>query len=220
MSDNAIAQALWTAALKLAEDRPWREISLADIAEAAGLDLARAASVAGSKAELLVLFARHLDGEFLAGLARAPLEGEGHDRLFDSMLRRIEQLTPYKPALRSIARDSPEGPTDWLVMAGSTLTTQNWILEAAGLCQGGLQGDVQKLGLAAVYRDVLRVWLEDDDPGLARTMAALDRKLRSAADMTRRLSTPVAILGGLAKAVKSFRQMRRQERSASDTTAD
>ena len=29
-----------------------------------------------------------------------------------------------------------------------------------------------------VYASVFGVWLEDDDPGLARTMAALDRRLR------------------------------------------
>ena len=28
------------------------------------------------------------------------------------------------------------------------------------------------------YASVFGVWLEDDDPGLARTMAALDRRLR------------------------------------------
>ncbi|HEX2257777.1 MAG TPA: TetR/AcrR family transcriptional regulator, partial [Afifellaceae bacterium] len=35
-------------------------------------------------------------------------------------------------------------------------------------------------GLALVWARVMRVWLDDDDPGLARTMAALDRRLREA----------------------------------------
>ena len=33
-------------------------------------------------------------------------------------------------------------------------------------------------GLGLTYASVFRVWLQDDDPGLARTMAALDRRLR------------------------------------------
>ena len=33
-------------------------------------------------------------------------------------------------------------------------------------------------GLGLTYASVFRTWLEDDDPGLARTMAALDRRLR------------------------------------------
>ena len=33
-------------------------------------------------------------------------------------------------------------------------------------------------GLLAVYSAILPIWLNDDDPGMARTMAALDRRLR------------------------------------------
>ena len=33
-------------------------------------------------------------------------------------------------------------------------------------------------GLGMIYASVFGIWLEDDDPGLARTMAALDRRLR------------------------------------------
>jgi hypothetical protein len=32
-------------------------------------------------------------------------------------------------------------------------------------------------GLALLFASVLRTWTRDDDPGLARTMAALDRAL-------------------------------------------
>jgi hypothetical protein len=32
-------------------------------------------------------------------------------------------------------------------------------------------------GLALLFSSVLRTWVRDDDPGLARTMAALDRAL-------------------------------------------
>ena len=32
-------------------------------------------------------------------------------------------------------------------------------------------------GLAVLFASVLRAWVHDDDPGLARTMAALDRAL-------------------------------------------
>ena len=35
-------------------------------------------------------------------------------------------------------------------------------------------------GLALVWARVMRVWLDDEDPGLARTMAALDKRLREA----------------------------------------
>jgi hypothetical protein len=36
---------------------------------------------------------------------------------------------------------------------------------------------VRAQGLALLFASVLRTWVDDDDPGLARTMAALDRAL-------------------------------------------
>jgi hypothetical protein len=91
---------------------------------------------------------------------------------------------------------------------------------AVGADTPGLRGDLHRLGLAKIYRDILMIWLKDDDPGLAKTMAALDRKLRDAEAMARRLETPLAVLSGLARAARAFRQTRRQEKSASDATAD
>ena len=36
---------------------------------------------------------------------------------------------------------------------------------------------VRAQGLAVLFANVLRTWVEDDDAGLARTLAALDREL-------------------------------------------
>ena len=41
----------------------------------------------------------------------------------------------------------------------------------------GPRGMLRAQGLALLFGGVLRTWVEDDDPGLARTMAALDRAL-------------------------------------------
>jgi hypothetical protein len=52
------------------------------------------------------------------------------------------------------------------------------MVTAAGLRADAREGCLRIPELAAVYARVMPVWLEDDDPGLARTMAALDRRLR------------------------------------------
>jgi hypothetical protein len=52
-----------------------------------------------------------------------------------------------------------------------------WMLTAADISAAGPQGIMRGQGLALLYASVLRTWLDDDDPGLARTMAALDRAL-------------------------------------------
>ena len=38
---------------------------------------------------------------------------------------------------------------------------------------------VRAQGLALLFASVLRTWVDDDDPGQARTLAALDRALSS-----------------------------------------
>jgi hypothetical protein len=161
-----------------------------------------------------------MDGALLKSLETDSVEGGPHDRVFDVMLRRFELLAPHKAALRSIAAEPASGPQEWLNLLNSTLQSQNWILAAAGLEARGFRGDLQKLGLARIYADVLRVWLDDDDPGLARTMATLDRKLRDGETVMQRLETPIAVCNGVIRAFSSFRDMRTRQRPAPDATAD
>jgi hypothetical protein len=52
------------------------------------------------------------------------------------------------------------------------------MLQAAGIGTDGAVGALRVTGLAVTYAGVFRVWLDDDDPGHAKTMAALDRRLR------------------------------------------
>lgn len=211
---------MWSAALKLAAAGPWKDVTLQQIASEAGLSLAELAEFASSRAEVLRLFQRHNDREFLASLQDAPLEGSAHDRLFDAMLRRIELLEPHKQALRNIASHPANSPAEWMTLVGSAVETQNWLLLAAETGGQGITGELHRLGLAKIYSDVLKVWLSDNDPGLSRTMAALDRSLRDAEDLSRRIERPLSVISGLARAARSFRTERKRETSTSDTTAD
>ena len=61
------------------------------------------------------------------------------------------------------------------------------MLEAAGISSVGLAGSLRIKGLALVYLNALRVWLEDDSPDMARTMAAVDKGLRRAEQLARSL---------------------------------
>ena len=199
------------AALRLAAARPWREVTLGDIAREAQMSLAELTRHVAGKTGILRAFIRSTDRRLLASLADEPVEGDGHDRLFDIMLRRFELLAPHKQAIASIAR-SPEGsPSEWLHVLASALDSQGWALAAAGLETPGIRGDLHRLGLTRVHAATLRVWLEDDDPGLARTMAALDRGLRDGEAFMRRLETPIALCTSFVRAFREFRAARAHE---------
>jgi AcrR family transcriptional regulator len=166
--------AIIAAALRLAAERPWSQVTLADIAEAAGVSLVRLKGEFASKGELLAAFTALVDDEVLSRVARRTPDQAARDALFEVIMSRFDVLMPYKAALRSIADAGSLEPAQ----IGPILNSQRWMLEAAGIGTGGLEGGLRIAGLTSVYASVFRTWLGDDDPGHARTMAALDRRLR------------------------------------------
>lgn len=205
------------AAFRLAADKPWPEITLAAIAENAGVSLAELSRQVSGKPDILDTFARRMDSQLLASLTGDPVEGDAHDRLFDIMLRRFELLAPYKSAIANIVKAPADGPVEWLSLLASSLVTQGWMLAAADIRVSGFRGDAARLGLAKIAADTLRIWLKDDDTGLARTMAALDRKLRDGEAVMKRLETPIALCSGFARVFRSFREERTTKTQAHDT---
>ncbi|MEZ5818187.1 MAG: TetR family transcriptional regulator [Hyphomicrobiaceae bacterium] len=163
-----------SAALALAAETSWESVTLGDVAARAGASLVGLKAHFGSKAEILSAFVDMVDDEVLA---RAPQREEGQskrDLLFEVVMSRFDVLEPWKPAIRSIAQSGLPDPSQ----VQHVLAANRWMLEAAGIGSGGLDGMARVAGLATVYGAVFRIWLDDDDPGMARTMAALDRRLR------------------------------------------
>jgi ubiquinone biosynthesis protein COQ9 len=52
------------------------------------------------------------------------------------------------------------------------------MLEAAEIATGGVRGAVALRLATVAYLSTMRTWQRDDSPDLARTMAALDARLR------------------------------------------
>ena len=75
--------------------------------------------------------------------------------------------------MRSARRNPPLA----LALNGLAVRSQQWMLTAAGITAAGPRGMVRAQALAVMFASVLRTWVDDDDQGLARTMAALDRAL-------------------------------------------
>jgi hypothetical protein len=99
------------------------------------------------------------------------------ERLFDVLMRRLEILSPHREAVRSLIRSARRNPPLALALNGLAVRSQQWMLTAAGISASGPRGMIRAQGLAALFGRVLRTWIHDEDPGLARTMAALDRAL-------------------------------------------
>jgi len=113
----------------------------------------------------------------LAGGDADVAEEPPRERLFDVLMRRFEALAPHKAAIRSLMRSVRRNPGLAVALNGLAVRSQQWMLTAAGINASGPRGMLRAQGTALMFAGVLRTFVRDDDPGLARTMAALDRAL-------------------------------------------
>ncbi len=219
MADRQQKQAaIVDAAFRLAATRAWTDVRLSDIAAEAGVGLADLAELVDGKADILHIYGRQLDIRMLRSLESEPVSGTPHDRLFDIIMRRLELMDGDKAAIRSIVKTPVSSAAGFMTLAGSLLQSQDWILSAAGIEDSGLRATIRTSGLAMVYVRTLRTWAEDDDPGLARTMAQLDRALRDGADWLKRFEAPAALATTLASLARGFMKARNGPPPASNDT--
>jgi AcrR family transcriptional regulator len=163
--------------LALLAEKGIERIGLAEIAETAGVSLAAMRGEFGSALAILGAHIKTVDrallGEDFSDMAEEP----PRERLFDVLMRRLEILAPHREAVGSLIRSATRSPPLAFALNGLAVRSQQWMLTAAGIGASGPRGMVRAQGLALLFGSVLRTWVRDDDPGLARTMAALDRAL-------------------------------------------
>jgi AcrR family transcriptional regulator len=192
-----IPNILINAALKLAAEKSWHDVSMIDIAQTAGVTLADCHEHCTDKGDLLRRFIHQIDQEVLADLDDADFNESGHDRLMAVIMARFDALADYRPALQSIiAARGDLGPSDSLRAIKTHFGSMRWMLEAAGFKTSGLHGSLRVVGLTAIYARTFQQWLGDDSTDFAPTMAYLDRELSKAAGYDRKVEK------GLGKAFK------------------
>lgn len=164
-------------AMRLAAEGQWRDLSLAEIAAAAKLPLAEVYAVYPSKQAILSAVFRRVDAAVIAAEDPAGREEPARDRLFDVLMRRFDALSPYREAVATIIRAQARDPLAAVCGLARLGRSMACMLEAAGLSTSGLRGALRIEALGAAYLATLRVWLRDESPDMAPTMAALDRHL-------------------------------------------
>jgi hypothetical protein len=159
----------------LAEKR-FEEIGFGEIAARSGLTLANCRAEFGSTLAIYAAHVKELDRKVLAGASGDMAEEPPRERLFDVLMRRIEAMAPYREATRSLLKSVSCNPGLALALNGLAVRSQHWMLTAADIDAAGPRGAIRAQGLAALFAQVLRTWVNDEDDN-ARTMAALDRAL-------------------------------------------
>ncbi|MGA8820288.1 MAG: TetR/AcrR family transcriptional regulator, partial [Xanthobacteraceae bacterium] len=163
--------------LTLLAETSLERISLADIASGAGVTLAQMRGEFSSPLAILAAHLKDIDRAVLGEDFSDMDEEPPRERLFDVLMRRLEKLAPHRQAVRSLLRSASRNAPLAFALNGLAVRSQKWMLAAAGINAPGPRGALRAQGLALLFSSVLRTWVRDDDPGLARTMAALDRAL-------------------------------------------
>jgi AcrR family transcriptional regulator len=168
------------ALMALLGEHSFEQVGLAEVAGRAGLKLSQLRAEFGSTLAIVAAHIKDIDRAVLAGGAADMIDEPTREALFDVLMRRLEALAPYKEAVRSLLRSARRNPGLALTLNAMAVRSQAWMLEAAGIGASGPKGALLAQGAALMFARVLRVWLDDDEPGLDRTMAALGRGLASA----------------------------------------
>jgi AcrR family transcriptional regulator len=170
-------QRIVDAFMGLLGEKPFEEIGLAEVAGRAEVTLADLRTNFSSTFAILAACFKEIDCAVLAASDDEMAEEPPRERLFDVLMRRLDALEPRKGAIRSLVSSAMRYPALALGLNRLAVRSQQWMLAAAGISAAGPRGLIRAQGLAALFAPVLRTWLDDEDPGHARTMAALDRAL-------------------------------------------
>lgn len=193
--------------LRLASEKPWRDVTMIAVADAAGLSLVDVRREFEDKRQMLSSFGHMIDAEVLAKAPRRQPDQPARDAIFDVVMSRFDALAPYKAALKSAYDGGALNPS----LLKSLLRSQTAMLQAAGVDTETPAGKVRVAGLAAVFVRTFSTWIGDDDPQMSRTMAALDRHLRSGERSLQMLDSACGTL-------RHFREIIRPGRRSRDAT--
>ncbi len=205
------------ALMALVADQGWKHVELPEIARKAGLSLSALRDLFPSKGAMLAGFGRMLDKAVLEG-ANPDLIGEPiHERVFDLVMRRLDAMAPYKPALIEIRRAVRADPLMAAALNQAALNSWRYLLASVEVPVEDELGMLKIQGAVIVFARTADTWLDDRDESLAKTMATLDRELKNGervlgfAEDARRLTAP---LRSIAQALfERAPRMRRRERA-------
>lgn len=206
--------------MRLVGEEPWEAVTMQALAEAAGVKPSTLRAAYDSRIAVLEDFFRRIDAQVLDAVDPDMAGEPASDRLFDVLMSRLDAYEPHRAALRALVREAWGNPLLAAELNRISLTSQSWMLTAAGIDASGLGGLAKAQGLVIAFARVVGVWLDDEDPGKARTMAALDRELQRGATVLSRLDKAGRRASAALGAVRRMAREARKRRTSGTRQSD
>ncbi len=192
MKKTEIPRHIVDTAMSLAAEKGWRDLSLADISDAAKVPLSKLHALFSSKQAIVRFISHSADRQIIDDEDGDRLEQPAKDRLFDLLMNRFDALQPYKEGLAAIVHDGSRDPLMGIAYLCNLRRSMALMLEAAGLSTTGFRGILRIKVLSLLYLKVFRIWLGDESEDLTKTMSALDKGLERIDSWARRCSRSCA----------------------------
>jgi hypothetical protein len=179
--DLAIRRDLARAALTLAATRPWRDVTLVQLAQTAGRPVADL--FGASLWEAVDCTEEAFDRAIADGVDKLDPNQSVRDRLFELIMRRFEAMEPHRAAVIAMEAGAERDPTLLASAHQRHVRCARWVLALAGLEADGMTGQARAQGLGVIIGQARAAWRTDDAGDFNKTMASLDKNLRRAEEM-------------------------------------
>ena len=186
-------------------DRGWRSLSCADIATDAGFEVKQAFVAFPNRYAYVTELIRRIDRSMLEVYDVEMKDEPARDRLFDVIMARFEAMQDHRDVIVALTHATRTDPLLSLHLMGLSRLTADWFLEVARISPVGVRGIMRSKGALAAYARAFRVWLDDDSEDLSRTMAALDKFLKTGEKALRRAEKLACMLPRMGARCRSRR---------------
>lgn len=183
-TDPAIRRAFGKAALKLAAEGPWRDVTIFDLARAMERPVGDLVGLA--PADALDCAEDYFDAAAADGLKGVDAQSLPRDRLFDVAMRRFEAMEAQRAGVLALERAQAGDAVGQAALFARGAKSARWIMTLAGHDVAGPSGAAKVQGLGYVLSQARAAWRLDDSGDFVKTMAALDKHLRQGEEWLQR----------------------------------
>ena len=206
--------------MALLGEKRFEDIGFAEIARRAGVSLSELRAKHTSKIEMLAAYMREVDRAVLDGIDPGMADEPPRERLFDVLMRRLDILAPDKAAVKSLWQFGAVQSRPHARGQRPATRSMQWMLDRRRHLGDRTQGHGARAGADACCLDrCCAPGPHDDDPGQAKTLAALDRAMSSGQRFAGLLDDLLRIPEAACNATRVFGGRRRGEDRSDESAA-
>ena len=184
MTDQELKTAAAKAALELAAEMPWPNVTVSAVAERAGVPLSDFYNKI-IRETLLELIDEQLD---LACATETVSDDDTlRERIFDVAMLRFEAMEDHRTALLNIRKSWKMKPVARLQAARRRTKTARWVLTCAKADFAG--ASARAVLLSGILFRAEQAWEQETSADFSKTMSQLDRDLRDIDAFVRRVKS-------------------------------